>query len=127
MCKSSLLKMLMLVAFITLNCWLFSVTVYVDVHNVYHDKGNMTIIFVRNGGFGESTSISGITPTVYCCGNQLIEWNNFPYSNCTGTFTVTQGTRSGTSSIVEVYSEMPWTHVDVTLPPIPNYQHRYEQ
>ncbi len=117
----SLLVMVMLIT----GTLLSATTVYVVVNGVYHDKDTITIDVVANDMIGTSDNID-VDPTVYCCGQQTIIWDNFEFYGCTATFTATQGTRSAFVSGVYVYGEMPWTIVTISLPLIPDYPHKNE-
>lgn len=119
------LRQLLVIIMLFAGTMLSATTVYVTVNGVYHSEGDISVRVVAADMFGTNANTSR-SPSVYCCGQQIITWEYFPFNSCNATFTVTQDDRSVTVSGVYVWDEMPWTNVTVTLPSIPNFPHKME-
>jgi hypothetical protein len=119
-------KVIALIAIMLASAWLYSSTIRIDVTNVYHNKGNITIRILDQGQMGSSYT-RYFPPTVYCCGTQTIYWEDFQLQSGTIYVEATQDGRSANQSGITIE---PWpsvTYVYLTLPAIPNFPHKNER
>jgi|GEM_PF-3951037 hypothetical protein len=122
-------KLVAVIAIMLVSVWLYSnppSQVRFDINNVYYNQGEIKIMVLDQGHFGQSYT-QYFQPTVYCCGVQTLYWDNFPIPRSTAYVEVSQGGRTVSESGV-TFTTWPYTSfLYLALPPIPNFPHKNEQ